>query len=651
MRPIGVRSSGGLPALNPSVRDALGPSGIGLPTGGGFSKPLTPGLDPGFAASLAESGVDPGAYAADRFGGGGFSELDVLPQQDAPPPLGAGKGAPAIGGEFGEVASFIIQQETGGAAWRPHNTNCTIRPQAGCLDLNTGIFQATALSRGLDWNRLMTDPNYAPQAVAQLLSSYAQEDAGNGQSVWEYGEQYLPGGGWEAVGRYYFGGCVTNGCFVDEQGRSVDTYGQQFIDKLANAGIAVGPAPAAQPAVTAPPAQRPQPAAMGTAVSALPPAKLTAMPTIWGGTSEPIVSGFGGNELAAASGNPNLYDYGRELGVTGNPGIDVALPRGTQLAAPISGKVISVGGRYFADGAGGVGEVRIQADNGDVVVLGHLESANVQMGQRIEAGQTVGTSGQYSADPASERLHLEVRVLQPDGTYRAADPTRYFTPESGANTIPPPPGSGGGGTTLTSPQQPASSFTGDPRGQAIADLADDYVNVAYVYGSIPTEGQDPYRTGWDCSGFVTYIADTLGYAANDIPGGVPNGSHYQAQWAIDTGRFRPGLNLDSLQPGDIVFLDTGANGGGGQTEVSSTAARATHVGIYLGDGMMINAMQECGPGMTNGVDCGTGIVSLEDAGWGGMVIGSASMIPPQALPTQTGGGMAAGYSPPASGPR
>lgn len=186
---------------------------------------------------------------------------------------------------------------------------------------------------------------------------------------------------------------------------------------------------------------------------------------------------------------------------------------------------------------------------------------------------------------------------------------------------------GTNGQSISSPHNPASNQVGSFSGKAIADLADDYVNsgIDYKWGGIPTEDQDPYATGWDCSGFVWYIMDRLGYAHSDIAGGIPQGSHYQAQWAIDHNRYYEGLDLNQLQPGDLVFMDTGADGGGGQNEVSPTASRATHVGIYLGDGKVINAMNECGPGETMGVDCGTGVVSITDpnSGWGGYVIGWA----------------------------
>lgn len=163
--------------------------------------------------------------------------------QSAPAPTGGGTvpTESALG-----VADMIILQESGGAPPTPNNLNCEIRPSAGCLDLNTGIFKVTADEYGLDWNRLVAgDAEYGRQAVAQLMTGYAQDDASkwngpSGMTVWEYGEQNLPGGGWEAVGRVYFGGDVT-GSFVDEQGRSGVTYGQQFIEKLNNAGIPTGP--------------------------------------------------------------------------------------------------------------------------------------------------------------------------------------------------------------------------------------------------------------------------------------------------------------------------------------------------------------------------------------------------------------------------
>lgn len=200
---------------------------------------ITPGgITPGGGGTLPPQG---GPQTAPQPAPGGT----IPPQgpQSAPAPTGGGTvpTESALG-----VADMIILQESGGAPPTPNNLNCEIRPSAGCLDLNTGIFKVTADEYGLDWNRLVAgDAEYGRQAVAQLMTGYAQDDASkwngpSGMTVWEYGEQNLPGGGWEAVGRVYFGGDVT-GSFVDEQGRSGVTYGQQFIEKLNNAGIPTGP--------------------------------------------------------------------------------------------------------------------------------------------------------------------------------------------------------------------------------------------------------------------------------------------------------------------------------------------------------------------------------------------------------------------------
>ncbi len=187
------------------------------------------------------------------------------------------------------------------------------------------------------------------------------------------------------------------------------------------------------------------------------------------------------------------------------------------------------------------------------------------------------------------------------------------------------PGSGGG-QTVSSPNNPASGHVGNFSGSAIADLADDYTGVNYVWGGIPTQDQDPYATGWDCSGFVWFIMDKLGYAHTDMAGGVPQGSHPQAQWAIDNGRWRDGLDLSQMQPGDLIFFETGPRVGGGVDQVSPKAQAATHVGIYLGDGKMINAMQSCedlGSTAQPGVNCGTGIVAIEDGYWDAHAVGWA----------------------------
>lgn len=243
---------GGLSGLGDRIRASvqratagtMGAPGVGTSDlGGGLGSSIMARVN----AQLAQSGVGqgvpgttpttPGAAAPAPSGGVPPAGQGVV----AGP--GSGTSAPTSDSANG-VAGLIVQQETGGQDLTGQ-TNCTIRPAAGCLALDSGIFESTANAYGLDFNRIVNDQQYANQAVATLMTGYATDDASKwngpaGQTVWQYGEQNLPGGGWEAVARVYFGGDVT-GQYVDEQGRSGATYGQQFVQKMQNAGIPTGP--------------------------------------------------------------------------------------------------------------------------------------------------------------------------------------------------------------------------------------------------------------------------------------------------------------------------------------------------------------------------------------------------------------------------
>ncbi|NYH78118.1 murein DD-endopeptidase MepM/ murein hydrolase activator NlpD [Actinopolyspora biskrensis] len=85
-------------------------------------------------------------------------------------------------------------------------------------------------------------------------------------------------------------------------------------------------------------------------------------------------------------------------------GIDVGADTGTPIYAPQAGTVISSGP------ASGFGMwVRVQHDNGEVTVYGHIHSSQVSVGQRVEAGQQVATVGSRGQS-TGPHLHFEVRV-------------------------------------------------------------------------------------------------------------------------------------------------------------------------------------------------------------------------------------------------
>jgi cell wall-associated NlpC family hydrolase len=116
---------------------------------------------------------------------------------------------------------------------------------------------------------------------------------------------------------------------------------------------------------------------------------------------------------------------------------------------------------------------------------------------------------------------------------------------------------------------------------AIIRYAEQFIGTPYVWG-----GTSP--GGFDCSGFTQYVFGHFGIslgrtAADQFGQGVP-------------------VSQADLQPGDLVFFSTYAPG-------------ATHVGIYIGGGMMINAE-----------DAGCKITSIHSSYWAPRYIGARRVI-------------------------
>ena len=95
-------------------------------------------------------------------------------------------------------------------------------------------------------------------------------------------------------------------------------------------------------------------------------------------------------------------------------------------------------------------------------------------------------------------------------------------------------------------------------GQEIANYALQFVGYPYVYG-----GSTP--SGFDCSGFTSYVYRQFGYslnrsAANQLDNGTP-------------------VSMSELQPGDLVLFKKAGTG----------SKRASHVGLYIGGGQFVHA--------------------------------------------------------------
>lgn len=99
-----------------------------------------------------------------------------------------------------------------------------------------------------------------------------------------------------------------------------------------------------------------------------------------------------------------------------------------------------------------------------------------------------------------------------------------------------------------------NTSAGSSSGAAVVAKAKSYIGYKYVYG-----GSSP-STGFDCSGFTSYIYKQFGVSLNRTAAG---------QYSNGTA-----VSRANLQPGDLVmFGKSGIN----------------HVGIYIGGGMIVHA--------------------------------------------------------------
>ena len=122
----------------------------------------------------------------------------------------------------------------------------------------------------------------------------------------------------------------------------------------------------------------------------------------------------------------------------------------------------------------------------------------------------------------------------------------------------PPGGSDGSGTPGIDYQVPAEALT-DEEFAAIYKEAQKYVGTPYVWG-----GSTP-ETGFDCSGYVCWVYNQNGY---NVGRTTANGLWNKSQHISEA----------EAKPGDLVFFDGTYDTPG-----------KSHVGIYLGNGMMVSA--------------------------------------------------------------
>ena len=87
-----------------------------------------------------------------------------------------------------------------------------------------------------------------------------------------------------------------------------------------------------------------------------------------------------------------------------NDGLDIAVPKGTPIAAAADGVVAYAGDEIKLFG----GLVLINHGGGWVTAYGHADTLNVVRGQKVSRGQTIGLSG-ASGFVSEPKLHFEIR--------------------------------------------------------------------------------------------------------------------------------------------------------------------------------------------------------------------------------------------------
>lgn len=113
----------------------------------------------------------------------------------------------------------------------------------------------------------------------------------------------------------------------------------------------------------------------------------------------------------------------------------------------------------------------------------------------------------------------------------------------------------------------------------VVEISKDLIGYPYVWAGSTVE------TSFDCSGFVSYILDQLGYRYRNYIDGKE--TRLPVAGSERGGVFYDGIyekcqhiKVGDEQPGDLIFFS-------GTFDVSYRKARLSHTGVYLGNGWFI----------------------------------------------------------------
>lgn len=324
--------------------------------------------------------------------------------------LGGGSGTSVAGGQWATLDSMnqFIDSASGQTGVPANliksmlaregsfgNDKYTVRLRNDDLYAFNGMFRKTAESRGIDFDRMLQDDGYAVWAMGETLRQIQQETGFQN---------------WDDVAGYYFAGPnYNNPNWGDETGQNTVwnyKYGPSgVITRWHELDSMQGTTPGGSIG------------ANGNWGSFIP-----------GGQS------YDWGEFGVPSDN-GYYGYGTQYGLNGSQhtGVDITGNWNETYKSPVSGTVTCAGtgvgsgadgGGCAAfgtmDGRGGAGRIEVQLDNGAVLIFGHSQQSFVRPGQRINAGDMLGTIGWAN----SNHVHLEARVRDPStpSGWRIVDP-------------------------------------------------------------------------------------------------------------------------------------------------------------------------------------------------------------------------------------
>lgn len=207
------------------------------------------------------------------------------------------------------------------------------------------------------------------------------------------------------------------------------------------------------------------------------------------------------------------------------------------------------------------------------ISLSSLEAFNpqIQNVQNLTVGQVVQLPlFQYIVQPGDTMYKISVAQNVSLTALEAVNPTMTdYTNLAIGQVINIPMSSSDAATSIltstsSAPLTTSSPATASPsiNRQSIIAYAKTLIGIPYVWGGQTT-------SGFDCSGFVQYVFNHFGIT-------LPRESHDQA--TVGTS-----VSQSNLQPGDLLFFQNTDSYAG------LYANHVTHVGIYIGNGAMIES--------------------------------------------------------------